>query len=140
LRLAAGVTVRGVLRGPQGGVAHAAVRVQLGLPWGESPSATTDAEGRFALVAVPRRKVQLLVQGYDITAGKEVDAIHPVDNWVVQVQQRPALHGRVVHRGAPVADVTVWGGTAIAQTDEGGRFALTGLPQGPIELAVRSEH
>lgn len=140
LRLVPGVTVCGVVRGPHGPVAGARVKAEMGWPLEETPRDETDAEGLFELAAVPRRKARLSVKDCDITAGEEVDAQRAVDGWVVEVRERPALRGRVVHHGVPVAEVTVEAETGLAVTDEEGRFALTRVPYGPVELSVRDAH
>jgi RNA polymerase sigma factor (sigma-70 family) len=151
IRLARGVEVRGVVRANTEPVAGALVALELGAPsWGGSDptplDAVTDAAGRFVFRGVPARAVLTpRVTGYAVVGAAAITtAGAAVDDAVIDVVARPALRGRVVRDGAPVAGATVTASTASVrlppqQADGVGGFELVGLTPGRYTLFASSE-
>lgn len=153
LRLASGHTLRGRVRTPAGGPVSG-VRV---LVMEQSPDATsargaltgteTDESGRFTLVGLPSGAVIVKVlgsagdQSQSITLGSEPDVeigfvLEPpvgVDGIVLSSKGQPAAGAQVMARSL-AGDGR--GTLARATADGEGRFAISGLGAGQVDLVV----
>lgn len=142
---AAGTLVGRVVDRDRGGpVAGAMVDAWLE-GWGEA--AATDAEGRFRIETVPPGMVtvQAWAQGYaELRRGVEVAAGRET---AVELALGAGLSiaGRVTDAatgvglaGAQVSAQAGGGQLQSAETDEGGAYRLSGLPEGPLTVEARA--
>jgi hypothetical protein len=116
---------------------------------GHDPGALTEsaADGRFRLEGLVAGTYRVVARDGDQAAEKTVavTATGATDELLLTLGPRAILTGRVTVGGRPTADATViarvvdekWVlGTAVTQAD--GRFAIQGLPRGPVKLEVEN--
>lgn len=109
---------------------------------------TTDAQGRWSFSNLPDGTYIISVRPEGILGSKLerfVDkrqdltvAGTDVENLVIEVSRGGRVSGHVtIEQGnAPVADISIGVGSAIARVEANGAFTVTGVPEGEFPLAV----
>lgn len=139
LRLAAGSTVRGVVR--DGTTAVAGARVVAADAFGPRASAVSQGDGSFVLVGVPRGEVRFTAFPYEVDKPLTFHVAEPEHAGVVlEVESRGTILGHVVRGRAPAPGATIDihgpndGELSEVRADASGRFEVHGLRAGPWTL------
>jgi len=140
LRLGASGTFSGRLTGDGRPVPGVAVLLSPRGMRGDSGRATSDADGRWEIGALPQGTYDLdtVAEGWSSEQRLGLRLLAG-QRFVVDLQLRSAANvvGVVRDRQGPVGGAGVTAGTARTQTDDLGRFRLEGLTAGDVTLVAR---
>jgi Carboxypeptidase regulatory-like domain len=115
-------------------------------PNARSRTATSQADGTFAIDHVPIGKVVITAPPYRVISPSSVvilSASTPV-SILVDVEQTSTIHGRVTRNGAPVVDAVVCcvpqlGGANRVYTDGDGMYEFHGVRAGTHHISAQNE-
>jgi RNA polymerase sigma-70 factor (ECF subfamily) len=93
-------------------------------------------DGTFTLDNVPFGALPLTAGDFEVVTPAQIVVDKPVvDKVVIEVSERASLRGRVLRKGAPIADALVQSfNGASARSDATGHYEMRGLPPGDIQI------
>jgi protocatechuate 3,4-dioxygenase beta subunit len=103
-------------------------------------TAVADREGRFELRSVPEGSGEVTVEADGFVAADPLSVAIPQDprnEWTLVLQRGAILEGRISTRqGDPVGGARVTVDDAQTRSDDDGKYLLTGVPLGEVEVEV----
>ncbi len=105
----------------------------------------TDDEGRFELRGLRPGKITVTASAHGfvppppaVLEGRQGEDLEPLE---LSMERGHVIEGNVsTTAGDPIAEVRIHTRTAVATTDVEGRYRLSGVPVGPVEVEARHEH